>query len=124
MIPYVVTESVAVESSAVEEYLGAALGSVSDLELVLWVLVLWALVLDIVLTAYGLSIGLIERNPVMRQALELFGLAALGVAKVAAVALAVAFRVTWPGYALVAPLGLAVPWVFAVVFNAALLASL
>jgi hypothetical protein len=38
---------------------------VSDLELLLWALVGWALMLDIVLTAYGLSIGLAERNPLI-----------------------------------------------------------
>lgn len=102
---------------------GAVPGSVSDLELLLWALVCWALVLDIVLTAYGLSVGLVERNPLMRQALETFGLAALGIAKAAAVAVALLFRAVWPEYALVAPAGLAVPWLFAVAFNAALLTT-
>jgi len=123
-MPLVTTDPTALDSSAIDESLTSAPGSVSDLELLLWVLVCWALVLDIVLTAYGLSIGLVERNPLMRQALDVFGLAALGLAKAGAVGIALVFRFLWPEYAIVAPLGLAVPWVLAVVFNAALLASL
>ncbi|WP_436928043.1 DUF5658 family protein [Halosimplex amylolyticum] len=123
-MPLFTTDPTAFDSSAIDEYLGAVSGSVSDLELLLWVLVCWALVLDIVLTAYGLSIGLVERNPLMRQALDVFGLSALALAKAGAVAVALGFRTLWPEYALVAPIGLAIPWVLAVVFNAALLASL
>ncbi len=123
-MPLFTTDPTAVDSSTIDEYLGAVSGSVSDLELLLWVLVCWALVLDIVLTAYGLSIGLVERNPLMRQALDAFGLSALALAKAGAVAVALVFRALWPEYALVAPIGLAIPWVLAVVFNAALLASL
>lgn len=121
---YVLADWTVVDSITSDGYVGVVLGNVSDLELVLWVIVLWALVLDIVLTVYGLSIGLVERNPIMRQALDTFGVAALGIAKAGAVAIALAFRTTWPEYAIVAPLGLAVPWVLAVVFNVALLASL
>jgi hypothetical protein len=109
--------------ATVREYLGTSSGSVSDLELLLWVLVCWALLLDVVLTAYGLSIGLVERNPLMRQALNAFGVAALVFAKAAAVAVALGFRVVWPEYALLAPIGLAVPWTIAVLVNAALIAS-
>ncbi|MFC7194182.1 DUF5658 family protein [Halosimplex aquaticum] len=123
-MPLFTTDPTAFDSSTIDEYLGAVSGSVSDLELLLWVLVCWALVLDIVLTAYGLSVGLVERNPLMRQALGAFGLSALALAKAAAVAVALVFRALWPEYALVAPIGLAIPWVLAVVFNAALLASL
>jgi len=109
--------------ATIREYLGTSSGSVSDLELLLWVLVCWALLLDVVLTAYGLSIGLVERNPLMRQALNVFGVAALVFAKAAAVAVALGFRVVWPEYALLAPIGLAVPWTIAVLVNAALIAS-
>ena len=109
--------------ATVREYLGTSSGSVSDLELLLWVLVCWALLLDVVLTAYGLSIGLVERNPLMRQALDAFGVAALAFAKAAAVAIALGFRVVWPEYALLAPIGLAIPWTIAVLVNAALIAS-
>jgi len=106
------------------ERLETAFGSVSDLELLLWFVVGSALVLDVGLTAYGLSNGFVERNPVMRQALDTIGIAALFVAKFAALGIAVGFRVTWPEYALVAPLGLAVPWTLAALYNAVLLASL
>ncbi|WP_459192629.1 DUF5658 family protein [Halosimplex sp. J119] len=123
-MPLLTTDPTGLDSSTIDEYLGTVSGSVSDLELLLWVVVCWALVLDIVLTAYGLSVGLAERNPLMRQALDAFGLGALALAKAGAVALALVFRTIWPEYSLVAPIGLAVPWVLAVVFNAALLASL
>jgi hypothetical protein len=113
-----------VDRSATVESLGVAVSSASDLELALWVLVFWTLVLDIGLTVYGLSVGLVERNPVMRHALDAVGLTALLVAKAAAVAIALGFRMAWPEYAIVAPLGLAVPWALAVVYNATLLASL
>jgi hypothetical protein len=106
------------------ERLDAAVGSVSDLELVLWLVVCTTLVLDVALTAYGLSNGFVERNPVMREALDSLGLAALFIAKFAALGIAVGFRLAWPEYSLVAPLGLAVPWTLAAAYNAVLLASL
>ena len=101
----------------------AALDQMSDLERALWLVVLGALVLDIATTAYGLSIGLVEQNPVVRQALEAFGFAALVVAKGGAVTIAVAARFAYPKCALVAPLGLAVPWVLAVGVNLAVILS-
>lgn len=116
------TDANTVDSPA-ETTLSVVPGSVSDLELLLWALVCWALVLDVVLTAYGLSVGLVERNPLISQALDIFGLAALGIAKAIAVAIAFCFRMLWPEYALVAPAGLAVPWLLAVAFNAALLTA-
>ena len=115
------------DPDAVDAALGGSLGtvpgSVSDLELMLWVLVCWALVLDIVLTAYGLSIGLVERNPLVRHALETFGVVALAFTKAAAVGIALFFRSIWPEYAVVAPAGLAVPWLVAVALNAILITS-
>jgi len=122
-MPLATTDPTA-RDATVEEYLGTVSGTVSDLELLLWVLVCWALLLDIVLTAYGLSIGLVERNPLMRQALDAFGVAALAFAKAVAVAVAIGFRVAWPEYALLAPIGLAIPWTTAVLINAALIASI
>lgn len=90
----------------------------------MWLVVCWTVVLDVGLTAYGLSIGLVERNPVMRHALDSVGLVALVAAKAVAVAYAVVFRLAWPEYAVFAPLGLAIPWVLVVVYNVVLLASL
>jgi len=121
-MPLATTDPTATDAT-VEEYLGTVSGTVSDLELLLWVLVCWALLLDVVLTAYGLSIGLVERNPLMRQALDAFGVTALVFAKAGAVAVALGFRVVWPEYALLAPIGLAIPWTIAVLVNAALIAS-
>lgn len=106
-----------------DEQLRLDLSGGSDLELVLWVVVFGALVSDIATTAYGLSIGLVEQNPVMRHALESFGLVSLAVAKVGAVAVALAVRAVWPEYALLAPLALAVPWVLAVGINVAVILS-
>lgn len=112
------------DRSSTAENVSAVIGSASDLELVLWGVVFGTLLLDIGLTVYGLSVGLVERNPVMRHALDAVGIGALLVAKAVAVAIALGFRMAWPEYAIVAPLGLAVPWALAVVYNAALLASL
>lgn len=109
--------------AALDGTLGTGSGAVSDLELLLWVLVCWALVLDIVLTAYGLSIGLVERNPLVRHALDTFGVISLAIAKAAAVGIALFFRSIWPEYAIVAPAGLAVPWLVAVALNAVLITS-
>jgi hypothetical protein len=93
------------------------------LEAVLWLVVLVAMVLDIVTTAYGLSVGLVERNPVVRAALDTFGVAALAGMKVGAVTLALVCRRAWPASALVVPLGLAIPWLLAVGINLALILS-
>ena len=125
MIPLVPTDwAAAADRVPTVQRVGGAIGPVSDLELVLWLLVCWTVVLDIGLTAYGLSVGLVERNPVIRHALDAVGLAALVAAKGVALAVAVVFRIVWPEYALVAPLGLAIPWVLVVVYNVTLLASL
>jgi len=101
----------------------AVFASVSTLELGLWLVVLAALVLDIATTAYGLSIGLVERNPFVRWALDSVGLAALPVLKLGAVAVALACRRAWPACAIVVPLGLAIPWSLAVGINLALILS-
>jgi hypothetical protein len=93
------------------------------LEAALWLVVLVAMVLDIATTAYGLSVGLVERNPVVRAALDAFGVAALAAIKVGALALALACRRAWPASALVVPLGLAIPWSLAVGINLALILS-
>lgn len=102
---------------------GAAGASVSSLELGLWLVVLAALVLDITTTAYGLSNGLVERNPLVRQALDTVGFVALPVLKLAAVAVALACRRAWPACAIVVPLGLAIPWSLAAGINLALILS-
>lgn len=101
----------------------ASFASVSSVELGLWLVVLVAMLLDIATTAYGLSNGLVERNPFVRGALDTFGLAVLPVLKLGAVALALACRRAWPVCAHVVPLGLAVPWSLAAGINLALILS-
>lgn len=93
----------------------------SRLEYALWGVVLLAMALDIALTAYGLSIGLVERNPIVRVVIDSFGIAVMAVVKLIALAIGVGFRLAVPRYGLVAPAGLAVPWVVAVINNAALI---
>lgn len=102
---------------------GVVPASVSSFELGLWLVVIVALVLDIATTAYGLSTGLVERNPLVRWAIDAVGLAALPVLKLGAVAVALACRRAWPACATVVPLGLAIPWSLAVGINLALILS-
>ncbi len=90
----------------------------------LWAAVVLALVGDLWLTAYGLSLGYAEVNPLARSVLATHGVAGLGGLKLLALGVGVAGRSALPRrYAPVVPLGLAVPWAFAVCSNAALLAS-
>lgn len=123
MHPIVLTDWTALGAVDPEEGVAAVFVRTSDLELALWAVVVGALLLDIATTAYGLSVGLVERNPVIRHALESFGLAALAVAKAGAVAFALAVRYAWPECALVVPLGLAVPWLLAAGINIAVILS-
>lgn len=117
------TDSTVVNPGATDGYVAAIRRDVSDLELALWVVALGALVMDVALTIYGLSIGLVERNPVVRGALESYGPVILVLAKAVAVAVALAFRVTWPRYAVFPPLALAVPWTLAAGVNLVVIAS-
>jgi hypothetical protein len=123
MIATLLVDWTALEALDRDEQVWPALSGVSDVEFALWLVVLGALVTDIVTTAYGLSIGLVEQNPVMRHALDSIGLIALPIAKAGALAIALAVRYTWPEYALLAPLALAVPWVLAVGINVAVILS-
>jgi hypothetical protein len=94
-------------------------------ERALWTVALAALALDCLLTAYGLSIGLEERNPVAAAAIARLGPAAsFAVLKGAALAVALAGRRLLPlRHAPIAPLSLAVPWVVGVAVNAAVIAA-
>lgn len=123
MLPNVLTDWIAFDAVEVDDSVAAAVGQASDLELALWAVVVGALVLDIATTTYGLSVGLVERNPAMRLALDSFGLVSLVVAKAGAVAFALAVRYAWPECALIAPLGLAVPWLLATGINLAVILS-
>ena len=88
----------------------------------LWVVVVVALVGDLWLTAYGLSQGYAEANPLARSVLAVHGIAGLGGLKLFALGVGVAGRCVLPRrYAPIVPLGLALPWAFAVCSNATLL---
>lgn len=96
--------------------------TLSDHEEALWALVVGAMLADVLLTYYGLERGFTESNPVARLALERIGYASLAVLKLVALAVGAAGR--WalpPGYAVVVPLGLAIPWIIASLVNAALI---
>ncbi|MFB6151003.1 MAG: DUF5658 family protein [Haloarculaceae archaeon] len=123
MLPLVPTDLTGVDSLGVDERVLPVLGSTSDVELALWAVAIAALVLDVVTTAYGLSIGLVEQNPLMRYALDTFGLLALGVVKGLALTVALAVYHAFPEYALIVPIGLALPWGIAVVVNVSVIMS-
>jgi len=93
------------------------IGHLDAVECRLWLVAVAALVLDLWLTYRGLQLGLIEGNPVLAAGIELMGLRALGLAKIAAVGVGVVCRLVWPAHALAIPLGLAVPWLLAAAMN-------
>jgi hypothetical protein len=88
----------------------------------LWLYALLVLVLDVLLTAHGLSQGLTEINPVARAAMSVLGAwPAMLVLKGFAVAVALLGRRALPvAYRSVSPAALAAPWTVAVAVNAAL----
>ncbi|MFB6160402.1 MAG: hypothetical protein ABEJ61_04395 [Haloferacaceae archaeon] len=93
-------------------------------ERLLWGVVLVTLLLDCVLTAYGLSIGLVERNPVAARLVARLGaVPSFAVLKGGVLVVALAGRRLLPDrYTPVVPLALALPWGVAVVVNAAVIA--
>lgn len=91
----------------------------------LWALAVGAMVLDVLLTLYGLEQGLIETNPVARSALESAGAAGLYGLKLAAVGVGVVCLPLLPTqYRAIVPLALAVPSLGAAVINAMLIGSI
>ena len=102
---------------------GRASPGLSPLEAGLWLVVTGVLVLDVATTAYGLSAGYVEQNPVVRWALDTVGLVALPAFKLGAVAVALVCRRLIPAYAADVPLGLTVPWAVAAGINLAVIAS-
>lgn len=92
----------------------------------LWVLVAVALVLDIVLTYYGLAAGLEEGNPVARTLFSMYGvLESMLLLKGIVVAVALVAYVSIPEkYQPVVPLGIALPWFVASLINASLILQL
>jgi hypothetical protein len=91
----------------------------------LWAIALAGLVLDIVLTAYGLSLGLTELNPVARGLMAAYTpLGAMVLLKSFALVVGVVGWVVVPRVArAVVPACLAVPWWIAVGINATLIVT-
>lgn len=109
----------------IDGWCSALLDELASVERELWLVVVATLVVDVWLTHIGLQHGLHEGNPVMRAAIETFGIAVLALTKVAVLGLAgLTRRALSEQRGVVVPLGLALPWVGAVLINAALLVSL
>ncbi|SFR41944.1 DUF5658 family protein [Halogeometricum limi] len=91
----------------------------ADRERTLWVAVAVTYVLDVTLTAYGLSLGFQEANPVARATMVAVGpLPAMVALKTAVVGIAVVFtRVAPPAGRPLIPLAVAMPWGLASVSN-------
>lgn len=94
------------------------LEAMGDLEWALWLVVALALAGDVVTTFVGLQLGLAESNPIARAAIDGWGLAGMLALKAFAVGVALCCRPLLPrAYRPVVPVGLAVPWLVAVVIN-------
>ena len=97
---------------------------VADYEHWLWLLVMVTLALDVATTTYGLQRGLSEANPLARRMFAQFGpLTSMLTLKGAVLAIGIAAWFVLPNrYRGFVPLGVAVPWAAAGVFNLAVLA--
>jgi hypothetical protein len=114
-----------VSIGTIDGWCNALFDEIAAVERELWLVVVATLVVDVWLTHIGLQHGLHEGNPVMRAAIETFGIAALGLTKVGVLGLAgLTRRLLSDQRGVVVPLGLALPWSGAVVINATLLLSL
>lgn len=114
-----------VSIGTIDGWCSALLDELASVERELWLVVAVTLVIDVWLTHVGLQNGLREGNPVMRVAIETFGIAVLALTKVAVLGLAgLTRRALSEQRGVVVPLGLALPWVAAVVINGTLLIGL
>ena len=96
-----------------------ALRALARRERLLWAAVAFAFVGDLLLTNYGLSLGLTEQNPVAASTLAVHGWAGMVALKLPATAIALGWRVVLPSvYRGFVPLLLALPWLVAVGINA------
>lgn len=89
----------------------------------LWAFVVVALVLDVALTYYGLTVGLHESNPVARTLFSMYGVVeSMLLLKGAVIAVALV-AYTWlpERYRPIVPLGVATPWFVAGLINAGLI---
>ena len=114
-----------VSIGTIDGWCSVLLDELAAVERELWLVVAVTLVIDVWLTHVGLQHGLHEGNPVMRVAIETFGIAVLALTKVGVLGLAgLTRRALSEQRGVVVPLGLALPWVAAVVINGILLISL
>jgi hypothetical protein len=98
--------------------------SVAAVEQQLWLLAVGAMLMDVVLTIHGLHLGLAERNPIALVVLDSLGVVGLYALKLLALSVgAVTWWVVPDRFAPYVPLGLALPSLAAVVFNALLIAA-
>lgn len=87
-------------------------------DIYLWTIVLVAMTLDICLTVIGLRIGLIEQNPIALFGIRTFGYAVLAFLKVPALIIGFFGWIMLPPlYRQLNLVGLALPWVEAVIVN-------
>ncbi|WP_336361257.1 DUF5658 family protein [Haladaptatus sp. ZSTT2] len=87
----------------------------------LWFIVVSAMAADVLLTMYGLELGLTELNPIAVRAISAFGYAGLGLLKCLALGIGVVcWALTPHHYAPIIPLGLATPSIIAVCINTVL----
>lgn len=87
-------------------------------ERLLWSLVLCAFALDVATTAFGLRIGLVERNPLAAALLVEYGIASLVGLKAVALATGLACRSIVPRrYGGIVPFGMVIPSGAAVLMN-------
>jgi hypothetical protein len=95
-------------------------------DLWLWAFVVVALVLDVVLTYYGLAAGLQEGNPLARTLFSMFGVVeSMLFLKGVVIAVALVAYASLPErYQSVVPLGIALPWFVASLINASLILQL
>lgn len=88
----------------------------------LWSLVFVVMSLDVASTVAGLSLGLVEMNPVAVVGLDAVGVAALAVLKAPALAIGlVGWRTLSDPYRQLNLIGLAVPWLAAALTNCCLI---
>jgi hypothetical protein len=89
----------------------------------LWGVVVVALVLDVVLTYYGLGLGLQEGNPIARSFFSMLGvIEAMLLLKGSVMAMALVAWIALPRqYRAVVPIGVALPWLVASAINATLI---
>lgn len=88
------------------------------IERVLWALVAFAFVGDIVTTAVGFELGLVEVNPAVASSVGSYGVPGMVAMKVAAVSVAVLYRPLLDReYRLIIPACLSVPWLAATANN-------